>query len=300
MLFPGQKAAYCPEAVRRTRPYRFAGRVTVALASGLVATGTESQQERDKRHYQRALFDGIAGRYEASRPGYPGHVAEFVTTTAGLGPGAAVLEVGCGTGQLTERLACSGFWLTAIDIGPSMIAAARRRLTGAEVSFQVTSFEDLAAADASFDLVISSAAFHWIDPEVAFTKSARLLRPGGWLALLGTEEHYDDPLGAALDVLWVTHGDTGGAWERRPSDPEAIAATGLFGTPACLTDTQQATLPADDVIALESTRATFLGWPHDIQRHFTGELRQLLEPQPAVHLTRHTSVTMAQVLRDRS
>jgi SAM-dependent methyltransferase len=225
---------------------------------------------------------------------------EFVTATAGLGPGAAVLEVGCGTGQLTERLACSGFRLTAIDIGPSMIAAARRRLPGAEVSFAVTSFEDLAAADASFDLVISSAAFHWIDPEVAFGKSARLLRPGGWLALLGTGEHYDDPLGAALDVLWIAYGDTGGLWERRPSDPEAIAATGLFGTPACLTDRQQTTLPAGDVIALESTRATFLSWPRDTQRHFTGELRRLLEPQPAVHLTRHTSVTMAQVPRDRS
>ena len=146
----------------------------------------------------------------------------IVTATAGLSPGAAVLEVGCGTGQLTERLASSGFRLTAIDIGASMIAAARQRLAGAEVSFQVTSFEDLAAVDASFDLVISSAAFHWIDPEVAFSKSARLLRPGGWLALLGTEEHYDDPLGEALDVLWVTHGDTGGAWERRPSDPEAF------------------------------------------------------------------------------
>lgn len=181
-----------------------------------------------------------------------------------------------------------------------MIAAARRRLTGAEVSFQVTSFEDLDAADASFDLIISSAAFHWIDPEVAFSTSARLLRPGGWLALLGTEEHYDDPLGTALDILWVTHGDTGGAWERRPSDPEAFAAAGLFGTPACLTDTQQATLRAADVTALESTRATFLSWPHDTQRHFTDELGRLLDPQPAVHLTRHTSVTMAQVLRDRS
>ena len=265
-----------------------------------MTTGTESERERNKRHYQRALFDGIAERYEVSRPGYPAHVVEFVTATAGLGPGAAVLEVGCGTGQLTERLACYGFRLTAIDIGPSMIAAARRRLTGAEVSFEVTSFEDLDAADASFDLIISSAAFHWIDPEVAFSTSARLLRPGGWLALLGTEEHYDDPLGAALDVLWVTHGDTSGAWERRPSDPEAIAATSLFGTPACLADRQRARLPADDVTALESTRATFLSWPHDTQRHFTDELRRLLEAQPAVHLTRHTSVTMTQVLRERS
>ena len=215
-------------------------------------------------------------------------------------PQAAVLEVGCGTGQLTERLAYSGFRLTAIDIGPPMIAAARRRLAGAEVSFRVTSFEDVDAVDASFDLVISSAAFHWIDPDVAFSKSARLLRPGGWLALLGAEERYDDPLGAALDILWVTHGNTSGAWERRPSDPEAIAATGLFGTPACLTDTQQVTLPAADVTALEGTRATFLSWPHDTQRQFTDDLGRLLDPQPAVHLTRHTSVTMAQVLHDSS
>jgi SAM-dependent methyltransferase len=263
-----------------------------------VAT-TESGRDRDRRYFQRSLFDGIADRYAASRPGYPPRVVEFVAATAGLGPGASVLEIGCGTGQLTERLARCGFRLTAIDIGPSLIAAARRRVADADVSFQVTSFEDLAAADASFDLVISSAAFHWIDPGVAFSKSARLLRPGGWLALLGAEEEYDDPLGAALEPLWVTHGDTGGAWERRPSGPGAFAATGLFGTPACLTDSQRVILPAAEVIALESTRATFLSWPEDTQRAFAGDLRRLLESQPVVRLTRRTSVTMAEVPRDR-
>lgn len=261
--------------------------------------GTESEQDRTKRHRQRALFDGIAERYEASRPGYPPHVVEFVTTTAGLGPGSAVLEIGCGTGQLTERLAYSGYGLIAIDIAPAMIAAARRRLADAEAFLQATSFEDLDAADASFDLVISSAAFHWIDPEVAFTKSARLLRPGGWLTLLGTHEHYDDPLGAALDALWITHGDTGGAWERPPSAAEAIAATELFGTSSDLSDIQHITLPASEVLALESTRATFLSWPDDTQRQFSAALGRLLEPQPAIPLTRHTSVTMRQVRRLR-
>jgi SAM-dependent methyltransferase len=261
--------------------------------------GTEPERDRDRRYFQRNLFDGIADRYEAARPGYPPRVVEFVTATAGLGPGAAVLEIGCGTGQLTQRLARSGFRLTAIDIGPSLIAAARRRVADGDVSFQVTSFEDLAADDASFNLVISSAAFHWIDPEVAFSKSARLLRPGGWLALLGAEEQYDDPLGTALEPLWVTHGDTGGAWQRRPSDPEAFTATGLFGTPACLTDSQRVSLPAAEVIALESTRATFLSWPDDTQRRFTEDLRRLLESQPSVHLTRRTSVTMAETLGDR-
>jgi ubiquinone/menaquinone biosynthesis C-methylase UbiE len=260
-----------------------------------VTIEAESGQDRDKRHRQRTLFDAIAERYEQSRPGYPARVTEFVATTANLTPGAEILEIGCGTGQLTERLAGHRFRLTAIDIGPSMIAAARQRLTGAAVSFQVTSFEDLAAADGSFDLVISSAAFHWIDPEVAFGKSARLLRPGGWLALLGTEERYDHPLGPALDDLWIRHGNTGGAWDRRPSDPDAIAATGLFGTPVCLADEQRAILTANELIDLESTRATFLSWPPDTQRRFTEELRRTLESQPAIHLTRHTSVTMAPV-----
>jgi ubiquinone/menaquinone biosynthesis C-methylase UbiE len=265
-----------------------------------VTTGPESERDQAKRRHQRTLFDHIAERYEASRPGYPSRVVEFVITTAGLGPGTAVLEIGCGTGQLTEQLAGHGFHLTAIDIGPSMVAAARRRLAGAEVSFQVTSFEDLVAADGSFDLVISGAAFHWIDPEVGFGKSARLLRPAGWFALLGTEERYDQPLGPALDDLWVRHGDTGGAWDRRPSDPGAIAATGLFGAPACLADSQRAVLAAGEVISLESTRATFLSWPDATQRRFTQELCRILEPQPAVHLTRHASVTMAPVPGHRS
>jgi 2-polyprenyl-3-methyl-5-hydroxy-6-metoxy-1,4-benzoquinol methylase len=77
-----------------------------------MSIGAESERERGKRHYQRVLFDGIADRYEVSRPGCLAHVVEFVIATAGLGSGASVLEVGCGTGQLTERLACSGFRFT--------------------------------------------------------------------------------------------------------------------------------------------------------------------------------------------
>jgi ubiquinone/menaquinone biosynthesis C-methylase UbiE len=258
--------------------------------------GMETGPQRSKRHHQRTLFDSVARLYQDSRPGYPSQMVEFVVATAGLDAGSSVLEIGCGTGQLTERLACSGFGLTAIDIGPSLIAAARKRVDDPAVSFEVSSFEDLAAPDASFDLIISAAAFHWIDPEVRFAKSARLLRPGGWLALLDIDERYDDPFGTALDAMWAARTDTGGAWVKRASDAEVVAATGLFGEPVCRTDSQRDIRPADVVIGVENTRATSLSWPDDTRREFTKELRDRLRSAAGVHLTSRTVVTMAPVL----
>jgi ubiquinone/menaquinone biosynthesis C-methylase UbiE len=259
--------------------------------------GAETDQERSKRHYQRTLFDGVAPLYDASRLGYPTDIVEFVVTTAALGPHGRVLEVGCGTGQLTERLADFGFSLTAIDIGPSMIAAARQRLDGSAISFQVASFEDFSAAEASFDLIVSGAAFHWVDPEVKFRKSAQLLRPGGWLALLDIDEHYDDPLGAALTDMWVARGDQSGAWVKRLPDTEVMTGTGLFSEPVHRTYAQRIVRPAGVVIGVENTRATSLSWPDDVRRRFTEELARQLRFQSEVHLTQQTSVTMACIPR---
>jgi ubiquinone/menaquinone biosynthesis C-methylase UbiE len=262
-----------------------------------VGMGAETEQERSKRRHQRTLFDSVAQLYEVSRLGYPSDIVEFAVATAALGASSAVLEVGCGTGQLTERLARFGFRLTVIDLGPSMIAAARRRLDGPAVSFEVASFEDFAAPEASFDLIVSGTASHRVDPEVRFRKPARLLRPGGWLALLETGERYDDPFGAALLGMWAARSDDGGAW-RHPhfADVEVIAGSGLFETPVHKAHTQRLVRPAETVVGVENTRATSLSWPDDIRREFTEELRHHLRFQTEVHLTQQTSLTMARVL----
>ncbi len=256
----------------------------------------ETEQQRSKRHRQRTLFDGVAHLYKATRPGYPAEIVESLAVIAGTGPGSAVLEVGCGTGQLTGDLARYGFDLTAIDIGPAMITAARQHLTDATISFQACSFEDFAAADSSFDLIVSATAFHWIDPEVKFSKSARLLRPGGWLALLAIGERYDDPLNAALHGMWTARSEDK-AWSVRkpPADTDAILGSGLFGRSVHRTHRHRTTVPADTVLGVENTRAVTLSWPADVREAFTAELRSHLGSLARVTLTLETSLTMARV-----
>jgi ubiquinone/menaquinone biosynthesis C-methylase UbiE len=261
-----------------------------------VTVEAETEQQQRRRRHQRTLFDDVAQLYQATRPGYPDRVIEFVTATAGLSAGDTLLEIGCGTGQLTKSLASSGFTLTAIDIGPSMIAAARQHLASSPASFQVTTFEDFTAADRSFDLIISAAAFHWTDPEIKYAKTARLLRPGGWLAVLGNEESYDDPFGATLHDMWSARGDEDdGAWVQQRADPEAIIGTGLFDQPIQHTHTGRMARPADTVIGLENTRAMSLSWPDDIRHDFTEELRRRLRSQDQVQLTLRTTLTMARL-----
>lgn len=257
----------------------------------------ETERERGKRRRHRSLFDAIAADYDACRLGYPLKVVESVIGTAGLGAGGEILEVGCGTGQLTESLAGRGFRLTAIDIGPALIAAARRRVDDADVSFEVTSFEEFAAADNSFDLVASGAAYHWIDPEIRYSKPARLLRPGGWLALLGYDERYDDPFGAALLRMWTARSDLSAPWAgpQEPGDAAAIAASGLFAGPVTEADDERLVLPAETVFRIENTRSTALSWPAEIREQFQAELAEQLSSLDEVPLTRLSWVTMAKL-----
>ena len=118
-----------------------------------------------------------------------------------------MLEVGCGTGKLTEALVERGLSVEAVDPGPNMIAFARRR-TGDTARFHVGRSEDVAFAEASFDAVFSATAFHWVDPSVGWAKAARLLRPGGMLALITFITYLDEETGGddqAIPALFERH-----------------------------------------------------------------------------------------------
>jgi ubiquinone/menaquinone biosynthesis C-methylase UbiE len=131
------------------------------------------------------VFDEVAAEYDRRRPAYPDELVDRACQVAGIGTGNRVLEVGCGSGQLTRALVARGLHVTALEPGASLIALARQNLAGAgEVEFVNAQFEDAPLPRERFRAVFSASAFHWVDPRVSWQKAADVLVPGGTLALM--------------------------------------------------------------------------------------------------------------------
>lgn len=143
------------------------------------------------------VFDEVAAEYDRHRPTYPGELVDQACQVAGIGSGDQVLEVGCGTGQLTRALLARGLHVTALEPGQNLIALARLNLEGAgAVELVNARLEDALLPREQFQAVFSASAFHWVDPEVSWQKAANVLVPGGTLALVqyfGLEEPRSKP-----------------------------------------------------------------------------------------------------------
>lgn len=256
----------------------------------------ETSEERRIRRRRRMTFDAVADLYEATRRGYPGDAITFLVETARVGADSEVLEVGCGTGQLTRQLAPYGCDITAVDISPAMIEKAAHTVAAPNVTFVATSFEDFDGGHGMFDLVVSGTAWHWVDPDVALVKAARLLRPGGWLAVLGTGEAYDEPFAFKLKELWMglsgTPGTRAGSEHRADRVPPGDS---LFGPAVTRRYEERLAASAERINGLERTRASSLDYDADRAARYDAGLRALLEEITEVELTQHTSMTLRQV-----
>jgi ubiquinone/menaquinone biosynthesis C-methylase UbiE len=147
--------------------------------------------ESTARRYGK-VFDELAAEYDRHRPTYPDELVDQACQVAGIASGDEVLEVGCGSGQLTRNLVARGLHVTALEPGKSLITLARKNLEGAgAVEFVSAQFEDALLPREQFQAVFSASAFHWVDPKVSWQKAADVLVPGGTLALVsyfGLEE----------------------------------------------------------------------------------------------------------------
>ena len=159
---------------------------------GNVTVGSNSTPSAPAARRYGKVFDEIAAEYDRHRPTYPDELIDQACRVAGLKSGDQVLEVGCGSGQLTRSLVARRLHVTALEPGKSLMALARQNLEGAgAVAFVNAQFEDALLPRRQFRAVFSASAFHWVDPEVSWQKVADVLVPGGTLVLVqyfGLEE----------------------------------------------------------------------------------------------------------------
>ncbi|MGN6302686.1 MAG: class I SAM-dependent methyltransferase, partial [Angustibacter sp.] len=117
---------------------------------------------------------------------------------------ATVVELGAGTGKLTELLVDAGHDVLATDPLPEMLGRLRVRVPGARAA--VATAEHIPVASQSADVVVCAQSFHWFDHAVALPEIARVLRPGGVLALVWNARDEGIPWVRKLGRLLNEHG----------------------------------------------------------------------------------------------
>jgi ubiquinone/menaquinone biosynthesis C-methylase UbiE len=123
-------------------------------------------------------FGSVAEAYDRARPTYPLEAVEWMTGRAA----STVVELGAGTGKLTDRLVELGHDILATDPSDQMLQ--HLRLRHPELRVTTAPAEAIPVATRSVDTVVAAQAFHWFDVDRALREAARVLKPEGRIALV--------------------------------------------------------------------------------------------------------------------
>ncbi len=160
---------------------------------------------QDRTRLGRAGFSTGSDLYERTRPGYSDESVAHLVATVGISAGRRVLDVAAGTGKLTRALAGTGATCLAAEPSASMREVFAAAVPG--VPMVGSTAEHLPFSTGTLDAIVVAQAFHWFDAQSALAEFARVLRPGGGLALVWNERDESDPMVAELVRIsrWDTH-----------------------------------------------------------------------------------------------
>jgi SAM-dependent methyltransferase len=141
-------------------------------------------------------FGRRVAAYVAGRPGYPD--ALFAWLRERVAPGSRVADIGAGTGLFTRGLVDSGYLVDAVEPNEPM-RAAFPALGGCSVGAGTAEATGLPAR--AFGMVTAAQAAHWFDAAAASQEFARILRPGGFVALIWNERVQEGAGAAYQEVV---------------------------------------------------------------------------------------------------
>ena len=212
-------------------------------------------------------FGSEAEAYAYGRPSYP------IEAVRWLMPEQAhtVLDLGAGTGKLTQRLLELGLDVVAVeplDEMRAMIPAPAQSMPGTA--------ESIPLPDASVDAVVAGQAFHWFDSSRALPEIARVLRPGGTVGLLWNLDDDRIPWVARLCELTDSEARVSALTDTQPPyDAQSGLATPVHGRFDYEED-----YDTDRLVAMIASRSqTILLSPPERER-LLAAVRELAPPAP--------------------
>jgi len=247
--------------------------------------------------WRSALNEG-ADFYNISRPSYPSAVLEDVRRLAQLPDRARILEVGCGTGQLTTTFADAGFEIVAVEPGPDLAAHARANTEKyPNVQLEVSMLEDY-ENDTPFDLVLAAQSFHLVDRARRFEIAASKLKPSGSLAIVyNFRTRGDSPSHDAMREAYLRFCPdlpTDQELEDTPVEDD-IAASGFFQTVYMTKHIWQQKYSADEYVGLLRSHATHIALPDEQRESLMAAVRDgIIDTGGSIIINYRTRVFVAQ------
>lgn len=239
-------------------------------------------------------FASVADRYERGRPEYAPAVVGALMAELGLGQGSLVLDLGAGTGKLTRALLLAGLEVMALE--PQ--GALRDRLIASVGAERVRDglAEAIPLADASVEAVTIADAFHWFDRQAALSEIARVLQPGGGLAVLSTAPDWNGAswaheLGSLVSSLRPEHPFFDG-----PTWQEAVRAAGRWKAVRDIRVTTTQSLDPARIVDHLASMSWMAALPDDRRADAIASMRKLIdEGETPAEMRVHVSLGLAEL-----
>jgi ubiquinone/menaquinone biosynthesis C-methylase UbiE len=156
----------------------------------------------DSKHY----FDSIASEWDSLRSGFfSDSVREKALAAADIRPGQVAVDLGAGTGFITEGLLRAGLRVIAVDASQAMLEEVRRKFASSDLlDLRLGEAERLPVEDAAVDRVLANMYLHHVErPAHAIREMARILKPGGRLVITDLDEHSYEFLRTEQQDRWL-------------------------------------------------------------------------------------------------
>ena len=137
-------------------------------------------------------FSNRVANYVKYRPGYPAEMLDLFRADMGLTADSIIADIGSGTGLSTKPFLENGNTVYGVEPNASMREAAEEYLREfPHFISHVGTAEDTNLDDDSVDFITAAQAFHWFNPEKTRAEFKRILKPGGFIALIWNERQLD-------------------------------------------------------------------------------------------------------------